>query len=807
MRRSTLVHALAVIAVAVFAPGTAAAAHQAIVDIDPHTGTPRQLARLDGFLSGASKDDPVDVARRYVAGRAAVLGLDSGDIARLERSGSYTSPLGITHVTFAQTYRGIPAFDSFVRVNVARDGRVVNVVGSPVADFGVTSTSPVLSARAARAAAMRDAHVARPVPEVAISRADPARVTRFKDGERARLVIFDGTRLAWYLSTVPAGGTGDYVYVVDADRGSVLWRQSVTNDVVGRVWDYYPVDRGSPADGHSQTARTFPAGWLPESATVLNGPYAHVYADVADDDRADAADEIARSAPGAWDYPASLRVQAGTCRAFAPCSWNSAVPSSWTGNLRQNATQVFYYVNRFHDWLARAPFGFDSASGNFEGADRLEAQTLDGADTSDAPGGPPRPGGGFPDRDHVTNANMSTPPDGQRPRMQMYLFPANGQAPDMNGGDDASVVYHEYTHGLSNRLVIFPSGASGLIGHQARAMGEGWSDWYGMDYLFGHGFDAGAVNFAFFANGSRPNRPGGTTLRSQPMNCRPGSATSTDGGDRCLGTAAAGDGGYTYGDLGKVVVDPETQLPVPEVHGDGEIWGQTLWQLRDRLRADLGEPAGLERARLLITEAMRLSPPRPSFLDMRDAILAADTANGGADRLRIWDVFRERGMGFYASTDGSDDVTPVEDFSAPPTAVGTPGPAAPGAAGVPAPSAGGGSPAVVPIAVPTQRIRRVLSRGLVVRLTSDHVATATVSVSLDAKTARRIRHRRVAGRATKALSVPGRAIRVRVRLARLPARAARKLRRLRSAGLRVTVRLDGTDGSATTLRRHVALRP
>jgi extracellular elastinolytic metalloproteinase len=826
MRRSTLLPA--VLAVAILAPGAAQAAdprpdsaraaverlrdrlgHQAVVDIDPGTGTPRHVARLDGFLSGPSEDEPVDVARRYVADHSTALDLDAGDRARLQVAGSYMSSIGVTHVTFTQTYGGIPAFDSFVRVNVARGGRVLNVVGSPAGDARLASTTPALSARAARAAAMRDAGAAGPVPEVAARRAGPALTTRFEDGEQARLVMIEGTRLAWYLSTIPDGAAGDYVYVVDANRGSVLWRQRITDDIVGSVWDYYPVARGGPADGHTQLARTFPTAWLAETATVLNGPNAHVYSDIADDDRGDAADEIASSGPGAWDYPASLRVGGGACAAFAPCTWNSAVPRSWgtgTGNLRQNATQVFYYVNRFHDWLAGAPFGFDSASGNFEGADRLEAQTLDGADTSDAPGGPPSPGGGFPDRDHVSNANMSTPPDGQRPRMQMYLFPGDGDTPDLNGGDDAAVVYHEYTHGLSNRLVTLPSGASGLIGHQARAMGEGWSDWYAMDYLFGHGLDAGAVNFGFFVNGSRPNRPDGTTLRSQSMNCRPSSATSTDGGDRCLGTTAAGDGGYTYGDLGKVAVDPDTHAPVPEVHADGEIWGQTLWQLRDRLRADLGEAPGLERARLLITEAMRLSPPRPSFLDMRDAILAADTANAGSDRLRIWDVFRERGMGFYASTDGADDVTPIEDFNPPPTTGRTPGPAAPGPAEAPEPRAGGDRPAAVPVAVPAQRIRSVLARGLVLRLTSDRAATATVSVSLDARTSRRTRHRGPAGRAKKTLSEPGRSVRVRVRLGRLPARAARTLRGLRTAGLSIRVRLAGADGSATTVRRHVGLR-
>ena len=52
----------------------------------------------------------------------------------------------------------------------------------------------------------------------------------------------------------------------------------------------------------------------------------------------------------------------------------------------------------------------------------------------------------------------------------------------MNGADDAEIVYHEYTHGLSNRLVD-PATGSGSSTAQGGAMGEAWSDWYAADYL------------------------------------------------------------------------------------------------------------------------------------------------------------------------------------------------------------------------------------------------------------------------------------------------------------------------------------
>ena len=99
---------------------------------------------------------------------------------------------------------------------------------------------------------------------------------------------------------------------------------------------------------------------------------------------------------------------------------------------------------------------------------------------------------GLPDGNHVDDANMATPPDGKAPRMQMYLrhqpgatYPEGDPFAPTDVGDEADIVYHEYTHGLSNRLVVDASGNSTLGVVQAGAMGEAWSDWYAMDYLVG----------------------------------------------------------------------------------------------------------------------------------------------------------------------------------------------------------------------------------------------------------------------------------------------------------------------------------
>jgi extracellular elastinolytic metalloproteinase len=240
--------------------------------------------------------------------------------------------------------------------------------------------------------------------------------------------------------------------------------------------------------------------------------------------------------------------------------------------------------------------------------------------------------------------------------MQMYLFPdpAAGAADPFipsNGGDEADVVYHEYTHGLSNRLVVDALGNSTLGNIQAGSMGEAWSDWYAMDFLTNLGFqsdtpDPGDVRIGNYVGA------GADLIRTQPMDCPVGTTSP-----KCPGTPGAGPGGYTYGDFGRIIGRPE-------VHADGEIWGETLWDLRTAI--------GTRKAESLVTRAMELSPANPSFLDMRNSILMADqVVNGGKANTKIWKVFAARGMGWFAGAVNGDDAAPAEDFSMPP-APGTP---------------------------------------------------------------------------------------------------------------------------------------
>jgi hypothetical protein len=613
---------------------------QGLVAVDSRTGATRTVAKLDGFLTPQSARGGGEIAKDYIRDHATAFGLDAQDLAALQLTRRYVSGSGIEHIVWAQTYRGIPSVDSALRANVSASGRLLNVLGPAQPDLSVPSTTPELSAGQAAAAAAR-AVGARP---------------QGATGRESLVIYRSGTanRLAWRVLTF-ASSTEVYDSIVDATTGAVVRRTNRVSFASALAHDHYP---GAPAGG-TASLRTLPAAWL-ETTTRLRGPFAHAFSDVNDvvpgpqgtNFTPSGGSEVEPSAGDSWDYPRQAFSYAGGSCPAAGCAWNHTTPDSWTTNRAQATTQLFWFVNNFRDHLAAAPIGFTAASGGFEGADRVLAQTDDGANLVS---------GGLPDADHANNANMTTLQDGTPGLMQMYVWQPPFRA--INGADDGTIVYHEYTHGLSNRLITDPQGFGAVWTNQAAAMGEGWSDWYAMDFLAAPRSGPASVTDTAAQGeiGLGDHLDTATTrLRFEALDCAVGNATN------CPGTAGAGSGGFTYGDFGNV-------FGVPEVHADGEIWGQTLWQLRQALIAAHGEGAGVERARRYITDAMRLSPDNPTFLDMRNAILQANTNAGGGDRDLIWAVFASRGMGYFASTSGGNDAAPIESFALPPAPGGPTG--------------------------------------------------------------------------------------------------------------------------------------
>jgi hypothetical protein len=599
---------------------------QGIVDVDKSTGTPRRVAKLDGFLTAPSRQKPAEIALAYVRAHADLFGSLSGLTLRQD----YVDIDGTHHLSFQQIAGGVPVFGNGLKAHVTKDGRLVQVDGSPLRTLPATAGATKLTAAGARAAAVKDVSGT----SVATVTASSSKTATFSDGGNAQLVWFQtasGPRLAWETVAVDEG----YVHVVDATSGDVLFRQSTVDADTADTWTNYP---GAPRGGKQRQVDL--SKWLPKNSPRLAGNVAHVYSDINDDDVDNPGEDITPSSKRSFDFPFTRFDVGGLCSDATQCSWNPATPNSWQVNRSQNAAQMYFFLGNWHDHLKASPIGFTRQAGNFEAVDgdAVQGQSDDGANTAN----------GLPNAAHINNANMNTPPDGTPPRMQMYLFVPSTRFLAGNSGDESDVVYHEYTHGLSNRLVVDADGLSTLGDIQAGAMGEAWSDWYAMDYLDDQGLqkDTGTVGDVRVGK----YVTGGGTIRTEPLDC-PVGTTST----ACPGTAPAGPGGYTYGDYGRI------SARGAEVHADGEIWGQTLWDLRKLI--------GSKKAEQLVTRAMELSPSNPSMLDERNSILAADlVADGGKLQKTIWSVFAKRGMGYFAAAVDGDDSQPVEDFSMPPAA-------------------------------------------------------------------------------------------------------------------------------------------
>ncbi len=618
-----------------------------VVEIDPRSGTPRSIAELDGFLTEASHAPAPRVALGYVRSHLDAFGLDAGDLDTLALVRDYTDILGTRHLVWQQRLGGVPVFDNDLRAAVTARGRLAWIGGAPLHAPGSTSVAPRVAAPAAAAVvrASVDADAGTP-GAVARATSGPMRATTFERGDTASLTWFGsatGPKLGWKVEAAVAP-TERYLAIVDAHTGDLLWRSNQVrfDDVEGQglAWGYYPSDLMPPAGGTQQPV-TFPVA----DGTALSGNNAHVMKWPLR-----RPSEIPANGPGpSWIFPAVLDTTTTTglhCSTHWACTWDSRVPWSWRTNMRMASTQLYWYLNTFHDHLQAAPIGFTEAAGNFQlvngSGEGLGGDPLFGFSEVEAGVNHGLPGWAW-------NAFFSGGADGEDAGVYMLMFPANYQnhiAPSSDSAIDASVVYHEYGHGLSARLLFYADGSAALNFYDAYAMGEAWSDWYALDYLESQGFITdtpadGEIITGGFIQGGRAQ-----PVRSEPMDCAVGSSDPV-----CPGGNTGHTGGYTLGDLGSVGSswDP---------HADGEIWSQTLWDLRSAI--------GVERTEMVVTRAMELSPPDPSFLEMRSSIVLADRiAYHGENRDEIWQVFAARGMGYFAS-EGARPEDTVEDFSLPP---------------------------------------------------------------------------------------------------------------------------------------------
>ena len=182
----------------------------------------------------------------------------------------------------------------------------------------------------------------------------------------------------------------------------------------------------------------------------------------------DAYDDRTSTASGSGSGVNSERAFGDTGLVFND-PFNTDVTAAGTnGSIFAAVTNLFYWANIIHD--VSYLYGFDEAAGNFQennygnggiGGDSVRSEAQDGSGTC--------------------NANFSTPADGSKGRMQMYV--CNSRDGDFDNG----VIAHEYGHGISTRLTGGASNSGCLNSFSTpEQMGEGWSDFYGFIINYGN---------------------------------------------------------------------------------------------------------------------------------------------------------------------------------------------------------------------------------------------------------------------------------------------------------------------------------
>ena len=601
---------------------------------------PHHLFHPGRPLTDPSQRPAADIAVAFLQSIAAEYSLTAADLQSLRVIKEYrTEHNGITHLVFKQQFQGIDIYNAEWTVNIDRDGQVLNAGGNLFHAAGQTATPPSLqSAHGALRAAVRAVN-----PELGatfypleLSIKDRGTKTRFHRGGLGDEVIgtavwyvYNGSlQPAWAFSIVDQDNIHSYELVVETNGESVMdnqprtWFQSASpapprglvyelespqaNPSPGVALSSLPAYRERTLQSFAGDPTASQKGWLSGNTTVGNN------AIVGENREATfylTDPKTAQSATLDFSFPLQLGPGAASPATFADAA----------------ATNLFYWVNKAHDLHYAS--GFDEQSGNYQqdnfglgglGGDPMYAYSHFGiADVvlSD-----------------LNNAFYTTrsAQDGSQSMIAMFLASFSSQV-FTDGSLDAQVIVHEYTHGVSTRLVRQLGGAQG------GAMGEGWSDFFGLEYTLPEGAPVdGSYPFAEYLAQSP-----GTGLRSRPfstaMNVNP----------------------LTYSRLGNVILRPE-------VHADGEIWMEALWEARAALIRQFGEKEGRRRIRLLVIDGMKLSPPAPSMVDARDAILLADRADfKGQSQSQLWAAFARRGLGALAQSTSTFTTHIRESFATP----------------------------------------------------------------------------------------------------------------------------------------------
>jgi extracellular elastinolytic metalloproteinase len=613
-------------------------------------GTPAMLTSTGRPLASGLPSDPVAAARAYIAANRELLGLTQRAASSLDVV--TVAPMGDgAAVLLQQRFGNLEAgYDGLLVVGV-RDGMVFHVSGSLARDAAQPAAAQLSAEEAARIA-VRDAAVDRSAVQEVELVAVPT-----PTGARAayNVLIIDGA------AEQPVG----FASFVDARDGTLLVREDLVDHADDNPeWEVFPntppVDLSStdtrvrwcfaPGPGCDEVIGTSasPLAWdidpsnrKPSETTLGNNSFAvHNWFS---NDPFDVGKELATPRP-ARDYAYAWENQ----WLEEKCS-PAVFETQQRNDIDAARANLFAMHNRMHDWSYHLGFTestFNLQDDNFNRGGKGNDPEQGNAQAGGVSGGPPA----FAARD---NANQITPGDGHPPITNMYLWqPIAGgfYAPCVDGDFDMSVIAHEYTHAITNRMVAGPR--AGLSSPQG--MSESWSDLLAVEYLVEHGYAPSGSRA--FTIGEYVTQDPMAGIRNYNMSASPLNYSSVD---------------YDFVGL--------------QVHASGELWSAVNVDIRAAMIDKYGAgsaalqkscangstpvtqcPGNRRWAQLVFDSFLLMAQSQVSMVDARDALLAADFIRfRGADLDLMWNAFAKRGLGEGAVSNGAGDPNPTPSFASP----------------------------------------------------------------------------------------------------------------------------------------------
>lgn len=590
-------------------------------------------------LTEASSLVPRDIGSEFLRSRRTDAGIEQRGLDGVYVHKEYrTAHNGVTHLVYRQRFQGLDVENAEWVINIDRDGRVLNAGGRlfDAPDGNVRIPLPESAMKAVRMAVSAvDAKAGERFQPFQKSLASTGRSMTFHGastgGDIPASMVWRGVRgrvvPAWRFRVMESDGATIHDVVTDGEGRAVMAKRALTlqqnpGRPQGLVYEVNPIVNprpGLPREGEVKyvprklvsftgDAVASPKGWITGIETAGNntvtGLNAVGFQCVLGPENCPVRPRTAVSPTLDFSFP----LEVGPGAPHPTTFWEAA------------SANLFYLVNRSHD-LFHA-IGFDEAAGNFQ----AENYTKEGAG-GDAVYAYAQAASGRGGSAALNNASFgSLENDGSLAYMNMYINTGlTGQQAGFftDGSLDAEVVFHEYTHGVSTRLArrLYTT-------FQGGSMGEALSDFFAVEFVVPEGAPADGYYptsewFLFTPGRGDRTRPYSTNLETNPL---------------------------TFANLGRVI-------GFPEVHADGEIFVEALWEVRANLIKQFGEREGRRRVRLLVMDGMKMAVPAASMLDMRDAILLADQTDfRGESQAQIWAGFAKRGMGALAQSGSGDSV-------------------------------------------------------------------------------------------------------------------------------------------------------